>query len=142
MRRDIAERLRAGERFLLDGATGSELQRRKVDLSHGITEGGDLGAWSATAMGEAPDQVRAVHEDCFGVGADIVTTNSFWTNRVRLGLAGLAHKAEEYTRLAAELARSASVSHAGATSPARSPEVPFSHLLRKECVRRTQLATR
>lgn len=62
MRRDVAERLRAGERLLLDGATGSELQRRKVDLSHGITEGGDLGAWSATAMGEAPDQVRAVHE--------------------------------------------------------------------------------
>ena len=107
MRRDIAERLRAGERFLLDGATGSELQRRKVDLSHGITEGGDLGAWSATAMGEAPDQVRAVHEDYLTAGADIVTTNSFWTNRVRLGLAGLAHKAEEYTRLAAELALAA-----------------------------------
>ena len=107
MRRDIGERLRAGERLLLDGATGSELQRRKVDLSHGITEGGDLGAWSATAMGEAPDQVRAVHEDYFRAGADIVTANSFWTNRVRLGLAGLAHKAEEYTRLAAELALAA-----------------------------------
>ena len=107
MRRDVAERLRAGERFLLDGATGSELQRRKVDLSHGISDEGDLGAWSATAMGEAPDQVRAVHEDYFTVGADIVTTNSFWTNRVRLRLAGLAHKAEEYTRLAAELALAA-----------------------------------
>ena len=107
MRRDIVERLRAGERLLLDGATGSELQRRRVDLSRGISDEGDLGAWSATAMGEAPDQVHAVHEDYFRVGADIVTTNSFWTYRVRLGLAGLAHKAEEYTRLAAELALAA-----------------------------------
>ena len=107
MRRDIAERLRAGERLLLDGATGSELQRRNVDLFHGISDEGNLGAWSATAMGEAPDQVRAVHEDYLRVGADIVTTNSFWTNRIRLGLAGLADKAEEYTRLAAELALAA-----------------------------------
>ena len=113
MRLDIAERLRAGERLLLDGATGSELQRRQVNLSHGLTEGGDLGAWSATEMGEARDQVRSVHEDYFRLGADIVTTNSFWTNHERLGLAGLADKTEEYTRLAVELAR--------ATREARNP---------------------
>ena len=126
MHRDIAERLRAGERLLLDGATGSELQRRKVNLSHGISDEGNLGAWSATAMGEAPDQVRAVHEDYLRVGADIVTTNSFWTNRIRLGLAGLADKAEEYTRLAAELAHESTggISHRHPSrSAAREPSV-------------------
>ena len=35
MNRDITRRLQEGERFLLDGATGSELQRRQVDLSVG-----------------------------------------------------------------------------------------------------------
>ena len=68
MNRNIAERLRAGERFLLDGATGSELQRRKVDLSYGISEDGELGVWSATAMRDAPDQVRAVHEGGLSAG--------------------------------------------------------------------------
>ena len=107
MNRNIAERLRAGERFLLDGATGSELQRRKVDLSYGISEDGELGVWSATAMRDAPDQVRAVHEDYLRVGAQIITTNSFWTNRGRLALAGLADESEVYTRLAGELALAA-----------------------------------
>ena len=105
MNRDIAERLQTGERFLLDGATGSELQRRKVDLSHGISEDGTLGVWSATAMRDAPDQVRAVHEDYLRVGAQIVTTNRFWTNPGRLSLAGLADEWEPYTRLAGELAK-------------------------------------
>jgi S-methylmethionine-dependent homocysteine/selenocysteine methylase len=103
-RRDIISRLAGGERFVLDGATGSELQRRGVNVSKGITAEGGLGAWSATAMGEAPEVVREVHEDYFRVGADIVTTNSFWTDRIRLGMAGLSHKAEEYTRLAAKIA--------------------------------------
>ena len=104
MNRDITKRLQAGERFLLDGATGSELQRRKVDLSAGISEDGNLGIWSATALRDAPDQVRAVHEDYLRVGTQIITTNSFWTNPGRLALAGLADQWEAYTRLAGELA--------------------------------------
>jgi methionine synthase I (cobalamin-dependent) len=56
-------------------------------------------------MRDAPDQVRAVHEDYLRVGAQIVTTNSFWTNPGRLSLAGLADEWEPYTRLAGELAK-------------------------------------
>src|SRR5215471_10314861 len=82
--------------MLLDGAMGSELQRRKVWVSHGATAD-SLGAWSATAMRDAPEIVREIHEDYFRAGADIATTNSFWTNSVRLGLAGLADKAAENT---------------------------------------------
>lgn len=106
-RRDIMARLRSGDRLLLDGATGSELQRRGVNVSRGVTTQGGLGAWSATAMEDAPEVVRAVHEDYLRVGAEIITTNSFWTNRARLEMVGLAHKAEEYTRRAAEIARDA-----------------------------------
>ena len=82
---DIRNRLAQGAPLVLDGATGSELQRRGVWVSHGATAD-KLGAWSATAMRDAPDVVREVHEDYFKVGADIVTTNSFWTNSVKLGL--------------------------------------------------------
>ena len=73
-------------------------------MAVGISEDGGLGVWSATAMRDAPDQVRAVHEDYLRVGAQIITTNSFWTNPGRLALAGLADEWEAYTRLAGELA--------------------------------------
>jgi S-methylmethionine-dependent homocysteine/selenocysteine methylase len=102
-RPDIRERLAAGTPLVLDGAMGSELQRRGVWVSHGSTDQ-KLGAWSATAMRDAPEIVREVHEDYFKVGADIATTNSFWTNSVKLGLVGLADKAAAYTRLSGEIA--------------------------------------
>ena len=97
------DRLAAGTPLLLDGAMGSELQRRGVWVSHGATES-KLGAWSATAMRDAPEIVGEIHEDYFIAGADIATTNSFWTNSVKLGLVGLGDKAAEYTRLAGQIA--------------------------------------
>lgn len=104
-RAGIRERLGAGERLLLDGATGSELQLRGVNVSKGVSaDGNRLGAWSATAMGDAPEIVQRVHEDYLKAGADILTTNSFWTNSFKLGLVGLADHAEAYTRLAGEIA--------------------------------------
>ena len=45
--REITDRLAAGETLLLDGGTGSELQRRGADVLKGATE--RLEAWSATA---------------------------------------------------------------------------------------------
>ena len=102
-RRDIRDRLASGAPLVLDGAMGSELQRRGVWVSHGATAE-KLGAWSATAMRDAPEIVREVHEDYFKAGADIATTNSFWTNSVKLGLVGLGDKAAEYTRRSGEIA--------------------------------------
>jgi hypothetical protein len=49
-RADLLARLRRGERLLLDGATGSELQRRGVDVSRGSTVEGGLGVWSGPAL--------------------------------------------------------------------------------------------
>ena len=100
----IDRRLAEGPPLVMDGATGSELQRRGVYVSHGVSEDRVLGAWSATAMRDAPGTVREVHEDYLRLGADIVITNSFWTNSVKLGLVGLADRAEAYTRLAGEIA--------------------------------------
>ena len=102
----IVDRLAGGDKLLLDGGTGSELQRRGVDVSR-RTPDGAIGAWSATANVDAPDAVRAVHEDYLRVGADIITTNSFWTNRTRLARLGQADRMEEYTRVSVELAREA-----------------------------------
>ena len=44
-----------GGAFLLDGAMGTELERRGVPM--------DEQAWAAAALGSHPDLVRAVHDD-------------------------------------------------------------------------------
>ena len=43
--RSIVERLTDGDVLILDGATGSELQRRGVDVNRGATSE-ELGVWS------------------------------------------------------------------------------------------------
>jgi S-methylmethionine-dependent homocysteine/selenocysteine methylase len=98
--------LQRGDRLLLDGGTGSELQRRGVDLSGGVTSehDGTLGAWSANGLVEAPEVVRSIHEDYLRVGADIITANSYNANRGQLASLGLAGRMEELSRLSVELA--------------------------------------
>lgn len=78
----IAERLQAGERLVLDGGTGSELQRRGVDVLEQVAV--SLKAWSATANLTSADVVQQVHQDYLRVGADIITSNNFWTSPTRL----------------------------------------------------------
>ena len=78
----IVDRLRSGETLLLDGGTGSELQRRGADV---LKEAEDqVKAWSATANIEYADVVRQVHSDYLRVGADIIISNNFWTTPTRL----------------------------------------------------------
>ena len=98
--RKITDRLAEGETLLLDGGTGSELQRRGADVLKGATEG--LKAWSATANVEYADVVRQVHQDYLRVGADIIISNNFWTIPSRLQGIGLADRWEEYARAAGE----------------------------------------
>ena len=78
----IVDRLSNGEMLLLDGGTGSELQRRGADV---LKEAEDrLKAWSATANIEYADVVQQVHSDYLRVGADIIISNNFWTTPTRL----------------------------------------------------------
>ena len=92
-------RLKAGRPLLLDGATGTELDRRGVDTS--------LPLWSARALLAAPDVVKQIHLDYLDAGADVITTNTFRTHRRTLARAGYGGRAGELTRLAVSLARAA-----------------------------------
>ncbi len=102
-RRNIVDRLREGEILILDGGTGSELQRRGVDVNKGAKEN-DLGVWSAAANLDAPEVVRQIHEDFLTAGAEIVTSNNFYTTPTILATIGEQHRWEEYTRRGGELA--------------------------------------
>ena len=101
----ITDRLAAGETLLLDGGTGSELQRRGADVLKGATD--RLKAWSATANLEFADVVQQVHQDYLRVGADIIISNNFWTIPSRLEGIGLRDRWQEYARAAGENALAA-----------------------------------
>ena len=67
----IMDKLSKGEMLLLDGGTGSELQRRGANVLKGATS--RLKAWSATANIEFSEVVQQVHKDYLRVGADTVS---------------------------------------------------------------------
>src|SRR6266478_1894790 len=92
----LQERLERGDVVILDGAMGTELQRRGVPMD-GI-------AWSATAMATHSDTVRAVHKDYLRAGAEVLITNSFATSRHVLTPVGLGDRVKELNRRSAELA--------------------------------------
>jgi len=95
----IEDRIRSGKPTILDGAMGTELDRRGVPL--------DVVAWSARAMEIHPHVVREVHADYARAGADLHIVNSFATCRYVLEGAGLADKVESYNRLAVDLCKEA-----------------------------------
>ncbi|MBL8061432.1 MAG: homocysteine S-methyltransferase family protein [Anaerolineales bacterium] len=88
-------------RLILDGATGTELNRRGVDTG--------LPLWSANALMNAGDTniLQQIHEDYLRAGADIITTNTFRTHHRALAPSGNAQRALELTRRAVDTARAA-----------------------------------
>jgi len=76
---------------------GTMLQAR------GLPPGAMPELWNA----DRPEVILAVHRAYLDVGAQIVTTNTFGGNRLRMAEAGLAERSAELTRLGAALAREA-----------------------------------
>jgi S-methylmethionine-dependent homocysteine/selenocysteine methylase len=95
----FAERLRSPAPLLLDGATGTELERRGVRTA--------LPLWSAHALVEAPEVVERIHRDYTAAGAEALTANTFRTHRRSLAKAGIGARADALTRSAVEIARRA-----------------------------------
>ena len=130
MRENIVERLTRGDVILLDGGTGSELQRRGVEVLHGSGETRRLAAWSALANVEAADVVRQVHTDYLRVGADAIISNSFWTGPTRMALVGVDDDWERYARAAGEnavAARDAANPDAYVLAGIAPPLIPSGH---------------
>jgi S-methylmethionine-dependent homocysteine/selenocysteine methylase len=102
-RRSIVDRLSAGEFLIMDGGTGTELQRRGFDVDQGA-RGNEMGPWGAAANVDAPDVVREIHEDYLRAGADIIISNNFYTTPSMLERIGKQDEWEAYTRRGGELA--------------------------------------
>lgn len=93
----LYDRVKNGEFLFLDGGTGTELTRR--GLQHG-----DDPCWSARAVLEQPDLVRAVHEDYVRAGSDMLLTNTFRASPMILEAHGLGERWEEINKTAVRLA--------------------------------------
>lgn len=92
----LMARIAKGERILIDGATGTEIERRGVPQLKN--------AWNGGGALSDPDTLRAVHEDYIREGAEIVISNTFATHRHALRDAGVEHDFEALNRRGVELA--------------------------------------
>jgi 5-methyltetrahydrofolate--homocysteine methyltransferase len=88
---------------IYDGAMGTNIQKRNPTLDD---------YWGKENCSEIlvlsrPDIIRDIHADFFGVGCDIVETNTFGATRIVLGEFDLADRVAEINLAAVKLARDA-----------------------------------
>jgi S-methylmethionine-dependent homocysteine/selenocysteine methylase len=100
---------RASDAFILmDGAVGSELASRGVDMRASLDDTDALDDyWSARALMTDPSAVERLHADYLRAGADIITTNSFRLQPSVTRAMGVTRSSAELASLAASLARRA-----------------------------------
>lgn len=86
------------ERWLFDGAIGTELQKLgELEAGHFVE----------TLNLEAPQAVRELHQAYREAGATLLTSNTFSANRIRLEKRGLGDRTRELNLAGAQLARKA-----------------------------------
>jgi len=95
----IRNRFDAHELVILDGATGTELERRGVPMDHE--------AWSALACLEYKDVLERVHLDYIEAGSRVITANTFSSSRLMLESAGYGDRVDDVNRIAVDCAQNA-----------------------------------
>src|SRR6516164_8574455 len=87
---------------LCDGAMGTQAQARNLDVERDY-----LGNENCTEIlnESRPDLIRHIHRGYLEAGCDAVQTNSFGGSPLTLGEFGIADRAYDLNRRAAELAR-------------------------------------
>jgi 5-methyltetrahydrofolate--homocysteine methyltransferase len=98
----LIQKLVATGPVLTDGAWGTQLQAR------GLAVGESPDLWNLTH----PDKVAAVARAYVDAGSQVILTNTFGANRVRLADSGCAERAKEINEAGARLSRQAAAGHA------------------------------
>jgi len=89
---NILKRMNDGGVVLLDGGTGTELEKRGADMNDD--------AWCGPANISHREMLEQVHLDYIHAGAEIITTNTYATTRLMLEPAGYGDRIEEIYRSA------------------------------------------
>jgi len=93
----LIDRLKKGEILISDGAMGTSLQAMGLGLGQAPEE------WNILN----PEDVRKVHESFIGAGSNMIITNTFGANPVKLKTAGLSEKFKEINAAAVKIAKEA-----------------------------------
>jgi S-methylmethionine-dependent homocysteine/selenocysteine methylase len=110
----IANKLVSRQNIILDGGTGTDIQRRGATMS--------TSTWCADANLTHPDIVKTVHAAYFSAGAEIITANTYASSPFLLQGANRLDELEIIDQTALNLAREAvgdSVCIAGSMSTMR-----------------------
>lgn len=91
----LTDLLEARDWLLLDGAVGTNL------FAMGLAAGEAPEFWNI----DAPDRIRALHNEFIEAGSDLILTNSFGGSTFRLGLHNAQDRVFELNRAAAGIAR-------------------------------------
>src|SRR5215831_11588452 len=78
----LLQRLLEGDVVILDGPTGTELERRGAPM--------DPAAWCGPATLSNDRLLVDIHRDYIEAGAEVITANTFASSRLMLGGAGMA----------------------------------------------------
>ena len=96
---DTERHLKGGGIVILDGGTGTELERRGVAM--------DPGAWCGPASLQNTELLEGIHRNYLAAGADVITTNTYASSRLRLEPAGFGNQFAEINRAAVAAAQRA-----------------------------------
>jgi 5-methyltetrahydrofolate--homocysteine methyltransferase len=99
--------------LVADGAMGTMLQAADLTLDDFQGHEGCNEILNVTR----PDVVRGIHDAYFGVGSDLVETNTFGANLSNLGEYGIAHRIHELAEAGARLATEVAGDHAADGQP-------------------------
>lgn len=95
----LADKLTAGRVVVIDGGTGTEIQRRGVPM--------DAETWCAEANLSHADVVRQVHEDYIAAGAEAIIANTFATSPLLFDHLGRVAEIAPLDKTAVRIAREA-----------------------------------
>ena len=95
----IEQDLSNGKVIIIDGGTGTELERRGATM--------DSDVWCAMATLSAPQTLREIHEDYIQAGARVIAANTFSAGLSMLRPAGLTDRFDDIVRSAVALAMEA-----------------------------------
>ena len=93
---DLINRAQQGECILIDGATGTEVERRGVPQLDN--------AWNGGGALSHPEIVKQIHKDYINSGAEIIISNTFATTKHALRDANQEHNFEALNGRGVELA--------------------------------------
>ena len=98
---NLKSRLQAGIPIILDGATATELQRQKFSVSPPL--------WTSQVLltEKGCESLKEIHKNYIYAGADIITANTFRTNRRTIAASSIDQSSSKLTKLAVDIARKA-----------------------------------